>query len=183
LLQLRDKDLGSRALFDLGRQMRRLCDQWQALLIINDRLDMALAVKADGVHLGDQDLPIAIARRLLGPQAIIGASVRTAEEAQRAQAAGASYLGVGPVYATMSKTDAGTAIGLRPIAEIGADVSIPALAIGGISHDNVGEVIRAGAAGVAVISAVSEARDMVTATAELLEAVRAAHQIPSGAKT
>jgi thiamine-phosphate diphosphorylase len=175
-LQLRDKELSSRALLDLGRQMRQLCREYQAVFVVNDRLDIALATEADGVHLGQDDLPIAEARRLLGPKAVIGASTSTVEGARRAEAEGASYLGVGPVYATASKDDAGTAIGLSPISDIKADVGIPALAIGGINRDNVSAVIGAGADGVAVISAISEAEDMVRETAGLMRAIRAARK-------
>ncbi len=175
-LQLRDKGLSSRALLELGRQIRQLCREYQAVFVVNDRLDIALAAEADGVHLGQDDLPIAEARRLLGPEAIIGASANTVEAARRAEAEGASYLGVGPVYATASKEDAGTAIGLSPIANIKASVGLPALAIGGINRDNVSAVIGAGADGVAVISAVSEAEDMVKATVGLIEAIRAARK-------
>jgi thiamine-phosphate diphosphorylase len=176
-LQLRDKELSSRALLDLGRQMRQLCREYQAVFVVNDRLDIAFAAEADGVHLGQDDLPIAEARRLLGPKAIVGASASTAEAARRAEAEGASYLGVGPVYATASKDNAGAAIGLSPISDIKANISLPVLAIGGINRDNMSAVIGAGADGVAVISAVSEAEDMVSATAGLIEAIRAARKL------
>ncbi len=174
LIQLRDKALGGLALWELGQELRHLTRQYQATFVVNDRLDLALAVGADGVHLGEEDLPVAAARRLLGPQAIIGASAATAARARQAQAEGASYLGVGPIYSTPSKADAGEAIGLAGIAEIRRTVSLPVLAIGGITRDNVGAVIRAGADGVAVISAVSEAESMTEATAALLRAVREA---------
>ena len=114
---------------------------------------------------------MAVARRLLGPSAIIGASAATVESARRAEAEGANYLGVGPIYPTGSKADAGEAIGLEPLAALRAAVSIPLLAIGGINAGNAAEVIRAGAHGIAVISAVSDAEDMAHATAELLHHV------------
>jgi thiamine-phosphate pyrophosphorylase len=180
LLQLRDKELSSRALWEVAREIVRLARPHRAALIINDRLDIALAVGADGVHLGPHDLPLAEARRLLGPAAIIGASVSTAEEAQAAQEAGATYLGVGPIYPTSTKPDAGEAVGPARIAQIERTVSLPVLAIGGINRDNVGEAIRAGADGVAVISAVAEAQDMTGAVAALLQAVRQARGENSG---
>ena len=172
LIQLRDKALSSRALFELAQEVRQLTRQHRAQFIVNDRLDIALAVEADGVHLGQDDLPIAAARRLLGPLAIIGASVRERSQAEQAAADGASYLGLGPIYASPSKCDAGPALGLAPIADIQRNVGLPVLAIGGLTRDNVGEVIRAGASGAAVISAVSEADSMVEATAALLKAIR-----------
>lgn len=173
-LQLRDKELSARALVALGQEMRRLTRQFGAALIVNDRVDIAQAVGAEGVHLGPDDLPVAAARRLLGPEAIIGASVASPEEARGAEAEGASYVSVGAIYPTESKPDAGEAIGLAPIGEVKRRVSLPVLAIGGINRDNVESVIRAGADGVAVISAVAEAEDMAGATAELLALIRAA---------
>ena len=176
MLQLRAKDLSTRELLALGMQLRQLTRDRGALFIVNDRVDIAWAIEADGVHLGEQDLPVAVARRLLGKQAIIGASVITPERAIEAKSGGASYLGVGPIYPTPSKADAGDAIGCAPIGQIKHAAGLPVLAIGGITRDNVAAVIRAGADGVAVISAVSEADDMAGATSALLDAVRAARQ-------
>jgi len=176
MLQLRAKDLSTCELLALGTQLRQLTRDCGALLIVNDRVDIALAVEADGVHLGEQDLPISIARRLLGKQAIIGASAATPERAIAAKCHGASYIGVGPIYSTSSKADAGDAIGCAPIEQIKDAAGLPVLAIGGITRDNVAAVIRAGADGVAVISAVSEADDMAGATSALLDAIRAARQ-------
>jgi thiamine-phosphate pyrophosphorylase len=176
MLQLRAKDLATCDLLGLGGKLRQLTRDHGALFIVNDRVDIALAVEADGVHLGDQDLPIAVARRLLGEQAIIGASVTTPEQAVAAKSHGASYLGVGPIYSTTSKLDAGGAIGCAPIEQIRDAAGLPVLAIGGITRDNVAAIIRAGADGIAVISAVSEADDMAGATSALLGAVRAARR-------
>jgi thiamine-phosphate pyrophosphorylase len=176
MIQLRDKELSSRDLFEVARQIRALTQQHGAAFIVNDRADIALAVEADGVHLGERDLPIASARRLLGPGAEIGASVDTPEAARIAAASGATYLGVGPIYATGSKPDAGHAIGLDPIGRLKTTVDIPLLAIGGLTCDNVEGTIRAGADGIAVISAVSQAPDMVGATAQLLQRIQAAKQ-------
>jgi thiamine-phosphate diphosphorylase len=176
MLQLRAKDLSTCELLALGTQLRQLTRDCGALLIVNDRVDIALAVEANGVHLGEQDFPIAIARRLLGDQAIIGASAATPERAIAAKSHGASYIGVGPIYSTTSKADAGDAIGCAAIEQIKDAAGLPVLAIGGITRDNVAAVIRAGADGVAVISAVSEADDMAEATSALLDAIRAARQ-------
>jgi len=176
IIQLRDKRLSGRALLELATALRRLTHEHGASFIVNDRVDIALASGADGVHLGKEDVPIPVARRLLGPEAIIGASVDNPRDARAAEAAGASYLGVGPVFATSSKPDAGAAIGVAPIAQITRVVAIPVLAIGGLTCDNVASAVEAGANGIAVVSAVAEADDMEAAARALLGAVRAARR-------
>jgi thiamine-phosphate pyrophosphorylase len=170
-LQFREKEMTTRELVETATVMLQLAREFGAWLVVNDRVDVALAIGADGVHVGESDLPVAEARRILRAEAIIGASAATVESARRAEAEGADYLGVGPIYPTGSKADAGEAIGLGPLAALRAAVSLPLLAIGGITADNAPEVIRAGAHGVAVISAVSDAEDMARATAELLQKV------------
>jgi thiamine-phosphate pyrophosphorylase len=174
LIQFRSKDLSTRRMVDLAREIRQLTREFGATFIINDRVEVALAVGADGVHVGEDDMPLFQARRLLGARAILGASVATVEAARLAEAAGADYLGVGPVFLTYSKADAGAAIGAERLGEIAAAVETPVIGIGGITADNAGEVVRRGAEGVAVISAVAEADDMVMATSELLAEIRAA---------
>jgi thiamine-phosphate diphosphorylase len=154
--------------------MRRMARKRGAGFVVNDRVDIALAAEADGVHLGADDLPVAAARRMLGPGAVIGASVANAEEAKAAEEAGATYVSVGSIFETSSKSDAGEAIGIGPIGDIRRATALPVLAIGGINSDNVDAVIRAGAHGVAVISAVSEAGDMVEATSNLGRLIRKA---------
>jgi thiamine-phosphate pyrophosphorylase len=171
-IQLREKSVSDRALWELAQELRRLAREHGALFIVNDHVDIAAAVEADGVHLGEDDLPIAEARRILGPDAIVGASVANPQEALSAEAEGADYVSVGPVFATTSKPDAGDAIGVAPIAEIKRTVARPVLAIGGINCENVDAAIAAGADGIAVISAVAEAENMAAATAELLRLVR-----------
>jgi len=178
IIQLRDKRLSGRALLELAEALRELTRAHGATFIVNDRVDIALASASDGVHLGDEDIPIAVARRLLGPEAVIGASVDNPRQARAAEAAGASYLGVGPVFATGSKPDAGAAIGLVPIGEITRAVTIPVLAIGGLTCDNVRRVVEAGADGIAVISAVAEADDMEAAARLLHDCVRAVRRRP-----
>jgi thiamine-phosphate pyrophosphorylase len=175
-LQFREKEMPTRDLVETAAALLGLAREFGAVLVVNDRVDVALAVGADGVHVGESDLPVAEARRLLGPVAIIGASAATVESARRAEGEGADYLGVGPIYPTGSKADAGEAIGLAPIAAIRAAVNLPVLGIGGIGAGNVAEVIRAGAHGVAVISAVSDAEDMARATAELLQRIAGAQE-------
>ena len=166
-IQLRGKHLTTRALLEVGTAMRDLCRRHDALFIVNDRVDVALALEADGAHLGEDDLPLAVARRLLGPAAIIGASYATPELARAAEADGADYLGIGPVYATGSKADAGEAIGVAGLRAIVQATRLPVVGIGGIGLDNVTEVMAAGAVGVAVISAVVAAEDITAAAAAL----------------
>ncbi len=166
-IQLRDETVSDRALWEMGWALRRLTRERGATFVVNDRADIALAVEADGVHLGREDLPVESARCIMGRRAIIGASVADSEEARAAEAAGASYVSVGSIFSTASKPDAGAAIGPAAIAEIKAEVGLPVLAIGGINCDNVGAVIEAGADGVAVISAVADAEDMVAAVEHL----------------
>jgi thiamine-phosphate pyrophosphorylase len=174
IIQLREKELPGRAMLELAEQIRALTREHGAAFVVNDRVDIVLAAEADGAHLGVDDMPIAAARRLLGAERLIGASVDNPSDAAEAQAAGASYLGVGPVFPTGSKADAGDAIGLGPIGAIKRTVSIPVLAIGGLTCDNVEGVIRAGADGIAVISAVAGAADMAAAARALRECVSSA---------
>lgn len=174
MIQLRDKDMSTAELVEVARELRALTRAHGAAFIVNDRVDVALAAGADGVHLGIDDLPLSAARRLMGAGAVVGASAANAEEARAAQAAGASYVSVGAIYATASKSDAGAPIGLGPLGEIKRAVAVPVLAIGGITCENVEAVIRAGADGAAVISAVAEAEDMVQATRTLLARIRRA---------
>lgn len=172
IVQYRCKTADSRNLYIWAQQLSALARKAGKQLIINDRIDIALAVAADGVHLGPDDLPVSIARRLLGPEAIIGASVSTVEEAIEAEAEGASYLGVGCIYGTSSKADAGTAVGPERLREIRAAVQLPLVAIGGITAMHIEELLDAGADGVAVISAVTRAKNMKIATRNLMKELR-----------
>ncbi len=174
VVQYRHKGAGTRELFLRAQQLAVLAREQGKILIINDRVDLALAVRADGVHLGPDDLPVSVARRLLGPTAIIGASAGTVEEAIEAEAEGASYLGVGCIYGTASKLDAGDPVGPHRIAEIRAAVRLPIVAIGGITREHLPELVAAGADGAAVVSAVTRAKNMKTATRELVNALKAA---------
>lgn len=173
-IQLREKDLPARKLVELGRVIRELTRDAGAAFIINDRLDVALAVEADGLHIGQEDLPATIARQLLGPDKILGVSVGTVAEARQAAADGADYIGAGPLYATKSKGDTGSPIGLKGLRAIRAAVAIPIVGIGGINASNAAEVIAAGADGIAVISAVIGAPDITTAARRLLAEARRA---------
>lgn len=174
MVQLREKEWPANQVVEEGRRLLGITHRAGVPLIVNDRADIAMAIGADGVHLGPDDLPVVDARRMLGPDAIIGASAATVEEALAAQSAGADYLGVGSIFPTTSKPDAGDAIGVEPLTRIKAAVRIAVVAIGGIAHGNAALAIRAGADGVAVISAVVGADDVADATRRLLEVVRAA---------
>lgn len=180
-LQLRAKDLPGRELCELGRRLAELCADHGALFVVNDRVDVALACGAGGVHLGQDDLPAAAARRLMGPAPVIGISAATPEEAAAARAAGADYLGVGSVFGTTTKPDAGAPIGTAGLARVVAATELPVVAIGGITAANAPAAIAAGAVGVAAISAVVGAADVTAATRSLACAVRAALACGAGA--
>jgi thiamine-phosphate pyrophosphorylase len=175
LIQLRDKMATAQRLYEAACAMRELTRAVGALLIVNDRLDIALAAGADGLHVGPDDLPVAVARRLLRPGMILGASAGTVEEAVAAERDGADYLGVGAIYeARGSKVDAGAPVGPERVRAIRAAVRIPIVGIGGIKAENATPVIAAGADGVAVITGVVGAPDIAAAAARLVEMVRTA---------
>jgi thiamine-phosphate pyrophosphorylase len=171
VIQLRDKAASSRRLYDIALQLRRLTREAGVPLIVNDRLDIALAADADGVHIGREDLPASAVRRILGPGKILGVSAETVEEAVAAEREGADYLGVGPVFeARGTKPDAGEPLGLDLIARIRRGCRLPIVAIGGIHAENARSVRDAGATAAAVISAVASAED-ITQAARLLKLV------------
>lgn len=175
VIQLRDKAASSLRLYEAARAMRDLTRAAGAVLIVNDRVDVALAADADGVHLGPDDLPVAVVRGMLRPGMLLGASAGTVAEAIAAERDGADYLGVGAVYeARTSKTDAGAPVGPRRVAEVCAAVRIPVVGIGGIKAENLSAVIQAGADGVAVITGIVAAPDIAAAAARYLEQVQAA---------
>src|SRR5262249_16403602 len=150
-----------------GLALRKLTREHGVLLIVNDRVDVALAVDADGVHVGqDDDMPLPIARRLLAPQRILGVSVGNLDEAVVAVAADADYLGIGPIFSTYAKPNAGPAIGTRMLTELATRYRTPIIGIGGITAQNASEVLQAGAVGIAVITAVISAEDVAAATRE-----------------
>lgn len=167
-IQLRDKHASTWQMVAWAEKIRRLCEQYRALFIINDRLDVAMAAGAWGVHLGSDDMPVPHARRILGREAVIGASVSNVFEARAAQAAGASYVAVGSIFASNTKSDAGEPIGLETLRDVARAVTIPVVAIGGVSCDRIAACRIAGADSVALISAVSGEEDMVEATRALV---------------
>ena len=174
VIQLRDKQATTRQLVEMGRALAELCRRFGATFIVNDRVDVALAVEADGVHVGTDDMPVALARRLMGPGRIVGASVESPEEARQAEREGADYLGVGPIFATSTKPDAGEPRGPQLLQAVRQVTRLPLVAISGITAANAPLAIQAGADGVAVISAVMAAPDPEAATRQLALAVRRA---------
>ncbi len=174
VIQLRDKRLSGRDLLAAAVAVRDITLDAGALFIVNDRLDVALAAGADGVHLGESDLPVGEARRLAPPGFIIGASVGSVAAAVRAGAKGADYVALSPTFSTTSKDDAGAGHGLAVLSAVRAAVSLPLVAIGGITPGNVSDVIAAGADGVAVISAVVGQDDITAAARDLRSRIAAA---------
>jgi thiamine-phosphate diphosphorylase len=166
-VQLRAKGWSDRELYDAALALRDICDDADALFVVNDRIDVALAAGADGVHLGVDDLPVAAARRLLGPDAVIGYSPESDIDRHVAEKAGASYLGVGPVYKSGTKADAGVPIGLDRLRHVVAATPLPVVGIGGITVGRAADVGAAGAVGVAVVGAVFLAGDPAAAAREL----------------
>ena len=182
VVQLREKYATARERYELGAQLRDLTDQADVPLIVNDRVDLALAIDADGVHLGDEDLPVGVARAQLGGDAIVGRSVSTPEAAREAEREGADYLGVGAVFATDSKdVDPEEAeVGLGTVEAIREATDLPFVGIGGITPANATDVVAAGADGVAVISAITAADDPEAATRELAAAVERGREVTAG---
>lgn len=173
VIQLRDKRVSARERYQTGCRLREQTERAGVPLVVNDRIDLAQAIDADGVHLGQSDLPLHVARDQLGSSAIIGVSASTVTEARAAETAGANYLGVGAVFGTTSKdvSDEENGIGTERIEAIADAVDIPVIGIGGIDASNAASVVDAGATGVAVISAITAADDPQAATTELREAV------------
>jgi thiamine-phosphate pyrophosphorylase len=158
-VQLREKDLSGKEMYLLAEKARNLCARYRAALFINDRIDIARAVDADGVQLGKTSLPVEVARGLLGRHGILGASTHSLEEAREAERQGADFILFGPVYFTPSKAFYGAPQGLTALKKIVENVMLPVYAIGGIKPGNVADVIATGARGVALISAVMDAVD------------------------
>jgi thiamine-phosphate pyrophosphorylase len=169
-IQLRDKKDSTRDFFTVAGEIRKLCAEHNVLFIVNDSLEVTLAADADGLHVGQDDLPAAIARRLLPIDKILGVSAQTIDEARAAQSEGADYLGVGAIYATATKATA-EVVGPGRIKEIRDKVDLPIAAIGGIDKSNVSAVLKAGANSIAVISAVMGAADIEKATRQLVEII------------
>jgi thiamine-phosphate pyrophosphorylase len=168
-VQLREKDLSGRELFAVATELRSITSEYGARLIINDRLDIALAVGADGVQLGVQSLPVAEARAILGAEQLIGYSAHAVEEARQAEADGADFITFGPVYHTPSKAAYGAPLGIGKLAEAATALVIPVFALGGVKITSISELGACGAAGVALISAIIAADDPESAAISILK--------------
>ena len=171
IVQLRMKDSDGKEMLEQAIKIRAVADDHGGIFIVNDRVDIAFMSNADGVHLGQSDIPIEFARKVLGYKKIIGISAHSVKEATEAERRGADYVGVGSIFTTSTKNDAKQAQGLYLISEIRKKISIPVVAIGGIDKSNVQEIIKAGADGVAVVSAVVSQKDIEAAAKELKELI------------
>ncbi len=171
VIQLRCKELNPREFLEIASELKEVCSEKSVLFILNDNLEIALAVKADGLHLGQEDMPFNEARKLMPVDMILGCSVSTLDEAKKALHNGADYLGVGAIFTTNTKESAKT-VGLKRIEQIKKAVDLPVVAIGGINKENLKEVMEAGADAAAVISAVMGVEDVVKATRELVNIIR-----------
>ena len=167
VIQLRDKSMVGRDLLDTAIKIRRMTEETDVMFIVNDRLDIALLSKADGLHVGRSARSRPICKRIAPEDLIVGASACTVEEAMNAERDGADYIGLGPIFTTTSKVDAEPACGLGTLRAVKEVVTIPVIAIGGIDLMNVSSVIKAGADGIAVISAVVSQKDVTGAAREL----------------
>lgn len=176
VVQLREKHCSTREFIEEARALHLLLRQLAIPLIINDRLDVALAIGAEGLHLGQTDMRIADARRL-APSLIIGVSAESFDDALQAERDGADYIGISPVFATPTKTDTAEPFGIEGIRTIRTHVNIPLVGIGGINQTNAAEIIRAGADGIAVVSAIVSATSPQNAAAELRALVQSAQHV------
>ena len=173
-IQLREKDCSTLEFIEQAQAIKNFLEEREVPLIINDRLDVALAVGADGVHLGQSDMPLEMAQKIVGPSMLIGISAESVQDAVEAENGGADYLGVSPIYATPTKTDTAPPLGIQGLREIKNRVKIPLVGIGGLNNSNAAEVIRNGADGVAVVSAIVAAEDPETAAMNLKQIINEA---------
>ena len=176
VVQLREKDCSTRDFIEQALTVKKFLKARGVPLLINDRVDVAQAIAADGVHLGQTDMPLEIAKKILGDSMIIGISAESLEDAIEAERGGADYLGISPIYATPTKTDTASPLGLKGLREIRNAVKLPLVGIGGLNKDNAAEVIRHGADGVAVVSAIVAADDPAAAAKELKQVIKEAGQ-------
>lgn len=167
IVQVREKDVTTREFYKVALEVKEITDKYNVPLIINDRIDIAQAIDADGVHLGQDDMPIKLARKILGKNKIIGISVGNVDEAKEAEKDGADYVGIGAIFFTGSKKDIDTPIGTSGLKEVVESVNIPSVAIGGVNKENLSEVIKTGTNGAAVISAILGKENIEQAAKEL----------------
>lgn len=169
MVQLREKDTTTRQFLEEARTLKDLLKPRNVPLIINDRVDIALAVDAEGVHVGQSDMPVALVRQLIGPKKIIGLSITNRTQIEREDARQADYLGIGPLYAQTTKADASTPLGVEGFAALRALTQKPVMAIGGLKASNSADVLKAGANGLAIVSAIVGANDPQAAAQEVMK--------------
>ena len=171
IIQLREKDYPKKDLYDLALKFKEITTRAGVLLIINDHLDIALGVEADGVHLGQEDLPVQVARKL-APELLIGASTHSLEQALQAEKDGADYINIGPIFSTETKEGLGRSLGPEAISEISPQIKVPFTVMGGINEDNIEQVLAKGARRVAMVTAITKAADIATKVKSLKEKIR-----------
>jgi thiamine-phosphate pyrophosphorylase len=171
IIQLREKEYAKRDLFNLALKFRKIATQARILLIINDHLDIALAVDADGVHLGQEDLPVQVAREM-APDLLIGASTHSLEQALEAEKHGADYINIGPIFSTKTKEGVESPLGPEAITEISRQIVVPFTVMGGISEANIDQVLARGARRVAMVSAITKAEEIAKKVTFLKEKIR-----------
>lgn len=169
IVQYREKFLPKNRMLDQAMELCKICRQAGALFIVNDFADIAMASGADGIHIGPDDMPLSAARKILGSEKIIGVSAGSVADAKRFEKEGADYIGLGPVFATQTKSDAGKPVGLSAIKEVNEVLRIPFVAIGGISRDNLDGVLDAGAKSVCMISAILKSKNIEKEVREIME--------------
>ncbi|ABK61946.1 thiamine phosphate synthase [Clostridium novyi] len=167
LVQVREKNISTRDFYNIAREVQEVTTKYNVPLLINDRIDIALAINADGVHLGQSDMPIELARKILGDDKVIGISAGNVKEAIEAEKAGADYVGLGTVFFTGTKKDIDEPIGLAGLKEITEKITIPSVAIGGINKENAKSVLATGVDGISVISAILKNDDIQGASKTL----------------
>lgn len=172
VIQYREKKASTRNMVETAKVLAELCRRAGACFLVNDRLDVALAVDADGVHVGQDDMPVPLARKLLGPDKLLGVTVHNEEEIRRAEEEGADYLSIAPVFATSTKPDHQKPLGVEGVRNLVRKTRLPVVAIAGIGPSNAADVIRAGVQGICVVSAIIAATDPEWAARELREIVR-----------
>ena len=172
LVQLREKNCSSLEFYNTAKNIKEITSKYNIPLIINDRLDIAQAIGADGVHIGQEDMPVDLVRKILGQHKVIGVSAQTLEQALIAEEEGADYLGVGAIFNTTTKRDAIQDMGLKILKDIKAKVNIPIVGIGGIDHSNAKSVIQTGADGVAVVSCILKETDIRNSSKRLYDIVK-----------
>ncbi|MDS1004665.1 thiamine phosphate synthase [Clostridium sporogenes] len=168
IVQVREKDISTREFFKVAKEVKEVTDYYKVPIIINDRLDIAQAIDADGVHLGQKDMPLNIARKILGKDKLIGISVGNVKEALEAKNNGADYLGIGTIFPTGSKKDVDAIIGIDGLSQVKNSISIPSVAIGGINKTNFKDVLKTGVEGISVISAILDENNIKLAANNLL---------------